>query len=83
MDTTPNSNLKAPQTPQTSASSLKQPPTSQSIRLDDGPKLILIDKGRVIDEIKLNDYDTRTIKTHQGEIISCLMEATTYYRKKK
>ena len=57
--------------------------TYQTIRIDDGPKLILVDKGRILEEIRLNDFDTRTIKTHQGEIVSCVMEATTYYRNRK
>jgi len=57
--------------------------TYQTIRIDDGPKLILVDKGRILDEIPLGEFDTRIIKTHQGEIISCVMEAVTYYRNKK
>ena len=56
--------------------------TYQSIRVDDGPKLILVDRGRVIDEIKLGKFDTRTIKTHQGHIQSVRLEETTYYTDK-
>ena len=56
--------------------------TLQSIRVDDGPKIILVDRGQIIDEIRLGDFDTRVIKTHQGQIVSCMLEATTYYRKK-
>lgn len=55
----------------------------QSVRVDDGPKLVLVDRGRIIDEIKLGEFDTRTVKTHHGQILSCVMEATTYYREKK
>ncbi|MCX7570603.1 hypothetical protein OS242_11570 [Tumebacillus sp. DT12] len=54
----------------------------QLVRVDDGPKLILVDRGRILDEIKLGDFDTRVIKTHQGQIISVMTEATTYYRNK-
>jgi hypothetical protein len=62
--------------------SSEAPRSHQTIRVDDGPKIILVDKGCIIDEIKLGDFDTRTIKTHQGQILSCVMEAVTYYRSK-
>lgn len=62
-----------------SPASLKQ----QSISLDGGPKIILVDKGRIIDEIPMSDFETRTIKTHQGEIISAMQETVKYYRAKK
>jgi hypothetical protein len=62
--------------------SSEAPRSHQTIRVDDGPKIILVDKGRIIDEIRLGDFDTRTIKTHQGQIMSCVMEAVTYYRGK-
>jgi hypothetical protein len=52
----------------------------QLVRVDDGPKMILIDRGKILDEIKLGEFDTRVVKTHQGQIVSCMTEATTYYR---
>ena len=54
----------------------------QLVRVYDRPKLVLIDRGRILDEIKLGEYDTRVIKTHQGQIVSVMTEATTYYRNK-
>ncbi|ASS74458.1 hypothetical protein CIG75_05275 [Tumebacillus algifaecis] len=62
---------------------LQKEPIYQSVRVDDGPKLVLVDRGRILDELKLGEFDTRTVKTHHGQILSCVMEATTYYREKK
>ena len=57
--------------------------SEHTISLDGGPKIILIDKGRIIDEIPMSDFETRTIQTHQGEIISAMQETVTYYQAKK
>lgn len=58
------------------------PGVYRKIRVDEGPKLILVDRGRILDEIKLSDFDTRIVKTHHGQILSCMTESTTYYRQK-
>ncbi|HEU4965198.1 MAG TPA: hypothetical protein VFV52_15325 [Bacilli bacterium] len=74
--------VKTVNTPSTDTPTEQGAGVYRMIRVDEGPKLILVDRGRILDEIRLNDFDTRIVKTHQGQILSCMMEATTYYRSK-